>query len=189
MSWHMHAWCENRRSGSIRIRILGGPNRAGKNCARLRKIALGLRKIAPELRFRVFQNICMWGPHDQDPDHDEQGSWLGPWLVPSSCMLIHVQEHDQELANMYEHAWAMHACVDMRADPDPIDPAPCPSCMIYSASTCACALFFLIHLLPHPMIHVQPVHCTRWLNSHQLPQHHETQQQIWSYTHSRSLES
>ena len=68
----------------------GSKSSRKKNCARLRKIALGLRKIAPELRFRVFQTICMWGPHDQDPDHDEQGSWLGSWLVPSSCMLIHI---------------------------------------------------------------------------------------------------
>ncbi len=147
--WTWAGICMHDAKTAFRINkdqdFLGSKSSRKKNCARLRKIALGLRKIALELRFCFLQNICVWGPHDQDPDHDEQGSWSGPWLVPILCMLMH---DDPELANMYGHAWAMHACMDMYVwgSWSYIDPAPCPSCMCmtYSASRCARALFSYI---------------------------------------------
>lgn len=113
--------------------------------------------------FRILIHICMQFVHD-----DRSGSWSWSFRIHAICMPC-----------MYANKILQSPCM-YRIHDDP-DPDPCESRMCMQ-------IVFSSPWYFHPMTHVQPVHCTRWLSSHQLPQHHEIQQQICSYTPSRSLE-
>lgn len=149
MSWHIHAF-------RIRIRIFCDiKSSRKKNCARLRKIALGLRKIAPELRFSFspkhacscLNHACM---HEAHPDPDvRSGSWsickinsfrIHAWwsfriliLIIQDPCYMHAM-HGMLKINPYVHVW-------IHDDPDP-DPDPCESC------TCMQLVFFQPMIYP-----------------------------------------